>query len=133
MSKGKVMVIDDEKIVGDMSKLSLEQEGYEVATFLNAEPALALLKEEKFDIVVTDLKMKGIDGMEVMRTVKDLYPRYPGDNDNGICEPRLRDRGNQRRRVRLLPQARKDKGAQGLDRPRDGEGGRHRRVSPFRR
>jgi DNA-binding NtrC family response regulator len=75
MSKGKVMVIDDEKIVGDMSKLSLEQEGYEVATFLNAEPALALLKEEKFDIVVTDLKMKGIDGMEVLKTVKDLYPR----------------------------------------------------------
>jgi DNA-binding NtrC family response regulator len=75
MSKGKVMVIDDEKIVGDMSKLSLEQEGYEVSTFLNAEPALALLKEEKFDIVVTDLKMKGIDGMEVLRTVKDLYPR----------------------------------------------------------
>ena len=74
MSKGKVMVIDDEKIVGDMSKLSLEQEGYEVATFLNAQPALALLKEEKFDIVVTNLKMKGIDGMDFMRTVKDLYP-----------------------------------------------------------
>jgi DNA-binding NtrC family response regulator len=68
------MVIDDEKIVGDMAKLSLEQEGYIVETFLNAEPALKRLQEEKFDVVVTDYKMKGIDGMEVLKTVKDLYP-----------------------------------------------------------
>ncbi len=74
MNSHKIMVIDDEKIVGDMSKLSLEQEGYIVETFLNAEPALKRLKEEKFDVVVTDYKMKGIDGMEVLKTVKDLYP-----------------------------------------------------------
>ena len=74
MNSHKIMVIDDEKIVGDMSKLSLEQEGYIVETFLNAEPALKRLREEKFDVVVTDYKMKGIDGMEVLKTVKDLYP-----------------------------------------------------------
>ena len=74
MSRHKIMVIDDEKIVGDMAKLSLEQEGYVVETFLNAEPALKRLQEEKFDVVVTDYKMKGIDGMEVLKTVKDLYP-----------------------------------------------------------
>lgn len=72
MSQYRIMVIDDEKIVGDMTKLSLEQEGYIVETFLNAEPALERLKEEKFDLVITDLKMKGIDGMEVLRTVKNL-------------------------------------------------------------
>jgi DNA-binding NtrC family response regulator len=74
MSSGKVMVIDDEKIVGDMAKLSLEQDGYIVETFLNAETALARLKEKEFDVVVTDLKMKGIDGMEVLKTVRSLYP-----------------------------------------------------------
>ncbi len=74
MGRHKIMVIDDEKIVGDMAKLSLEQEGYIVETFLNAEPALKRLQEEKFDVVVTDYKMKGIDGMEVLKTVKDLYP-----------------------------------------------------------
>ncbi|MCK9420512.1 MAG: response regulator [Nitrospirae bacterium] len=74
MNRHKIMVIDDEKIVGDMAKLSLEQEGYVVETFLNAEPALKRLQEEKFDVVVTDYKMKGIDGMEVLKTVKDLYP-----------------------------------------------------------
>ena len=75
MSKHNIMIIDDEKIVGDMAKLSLAQEGYEVETFLNGESALERLKEKAFDVVVTDLKMKGIDGLEVLRTVKQLYPR----------------------------------------------------------
>lgn len=75
MEKHNIMVIDDEKIVGDMAKLSLEQEGYEVETFLNGESALARLEQKPFDVVVTDLKMKGIDGLEVLRTVKHLYPK----------------------------------------------------------
>ena len=74
MPSSKIMVIDDEKIVGDMAKLSLEQDGYHVETFLNAQPALKRLEEERFDIVVTDYKMKGIDGMEVLKDVKDRYP-----------------------------------------------------------
>ncbi len=74
MATSRIMVIDDEKIVGDMAKLSLEQEGYSVETFLNAEPALKRLEAEKFDVVVTDYKMKGIDGMEVLKTVKERYP-----------------------------------------------------------
>lgn len=74
MSKPQIMVIDDEKIVCDMSKLSLEQSGYEVETFLSAEPALDRLKEKKFDVIVTDYKMKGLDGMDVLKNVKNLYP-----------------------------------------------------------
>jgi len=71
----KIMVIDDEKIVVDMAKMALEHDGYVVETFLDGEAALARLKEETFDVVVTDFKMKGIDGMEVLRTVKDMYPK----------------------------------------------------------
>ena len=70
----RIMVIDDEKIVGEMAKLSLEQEGYQVETFINAEPALARLHEQRFDVIVTDYKMKGIDGMEVLRSVKGNHP-----------------------------------------------------------
>ena len=74
MANPSIMIIDDEKIVCDMMKLSLEQEGYEVETFLNGESALARLEQRKFNVVVTDLKMKGVDGLEVLRTVKQLYP-----------------------------------------------------------
>jgi len=74
MGNHRIMVIDDEKIVCDMTKMTLQQEGYAVETFLNAAPALERLKEEKFDVIITDYKMKGIDGMEVLKTVKNLYP-----------------------------------------------------------
>lgn len=74
MDKHSIMIIDDEKIVGDMARLSLEQEGYEVETFLDGSTALDRLKEKSFRVVVTDLKMKGVDGLEVLRTVRKLYP-----------------------------------------------------------
>ena len=75
MDKHSIMVIDDEKIVGAMAKRSLEQEGYEVEAFLNGESALVRLEERPFDVVITDFKMKGIDGLEILRTVKRLYPK----------------------------------------------------------
>ncbi len=75
MAKHSIMIIDDEKIVGDMARLSLEQEGYEVETYLDGRTALDRLVEKPFQVVVTDLKMKGVDGLEVLRTVKKLYPQ----------------------------------------------------------
>jgi DNA-binding NtrC family response regulator len=77
MEQHRVMIIDDERIVGDMAKMSLEQDGYLVETFLNGEAALARLGQQRFDVVVTDLKMKGIDGMQVLKAVKTLYPGTP--------------------------------------------------------
>ena len=74
MPQARIMIIDDEKIVGDMAKISLEAEGYAVETFLSAGPALERLEAQAFDVVVTDYKMKGIDGMEVLRTVRGRYP-----------------------------------------------------------
>jgi DNA-binding NtrC family response regulator len=74
MNGYRIMVIDDENIVGKMIKTVFEQDGYAVETFLDAKPALARLKEEKFDVVITDLKMKDIDGMEVLRIIKKELP-----------------------------------------------------------
>ena len=70
----RIMVIDDERIVGDMAKMSLELEGYSVETFISAQPALSRLEEAPFDVVITDYKMKGVDGMEVLRTVRHRHP-----------------------------------------------------------
>ena len=74
MNGRRIMVIDDENIVGKMTKAVLEQDGYIVETFLSAEPALARLKEQRFDVVITDLKMKGMDGMDVLKAVKAQWP-----------------------------------------------------------
>ncbi|GAB6110426.1 response regulator [Desulfomicrobium salsuginis] len=74
MSTPRIMVIDDEKIVVDVTKMHLQREGFAVETFLSAAPALERLDETPFDVVVTDLKMKGIDGMEVLRSIKEKHP-----------------------------------------------------------
>ena len=67
----RVIVIDDEKIVGQMIKVAMEPDGYVVETFLSAEPAFARLREEKFDVVITDLKMKGLDGFDVLNKIRE--------------------------------------------------------------
>ena len=75
MGNQRIMVIDDENIVGKMIKSSFEPDGYVVEPFLDPAPALARLKEEQFDVVITDLKMKDIDGMEVLKNIKKDYPQ----------------------------------------------------------
>ena len=75
MEAHKIMVIDDESIVCKMTKAIFEEDGFAVETFTNSEPALARLREQTFDVVITDLKMKGIDGMEVLKIVKTESPQ----------------------------------------------------------
>jgi DNA-binding NtrC family response regulator len=75
MGNQRIMVIDDENIVGKMLKISFEQDGYVVEPFPDPVAALARLKEEKFQVVITDLKMKDIDGMEVLKNIKKDYPQ----------------------------------------------------------
>jgi len=70
----KIIVIDDEKIVCDMAKRILENEGYEVETFMNSEFALERIRQQRFDLVITDLKMENISGMDILKEVNHLYP-----------------------------------------------------------
>jgi DNA-binding NtrC family response regulator len=67
--KLKIMVIDDEQIVGKRLKPALEKSGDIVETFEDGEEALARFEEEPFDIVVTDIRMDRIDGIEVLERV----------------------------------------------------------------
>ncbi len=70
----RILVVDDEEIVGESCKRILEEEGYEVETALSGEEAFRKMKENPYDIVLTDLKMPGIDGMEVLKTIRKDYP-----------------------------------------------------------
>jgi len=71
----KIMVIDDEKIVCDMAKKILEAEGYEVESFTDSELALQRIKNARFDLVITDLKMENVSGMDILKEVNKLYPQ----------------------------------------------------------
>jgi DNA-binding NtrC family response regulator len=68
------MIVDDEPIVGERLKASLELAGFTVDAFVSSEDALRKLREEDYDILVTDLKMSAPDGMEILRTVRQIRP-----------------------------------------------------------
>jgi DNA-binding NtrC family response regulator len=70
----KIIVIDDEKIVGDMAKKILQAEGYEVETFIDSQAALEAIRTQRFDLVITDLKMDKVSGMDILKEVNRLYP-----------------------------------------------------------
>ncbi|HHB75179.1 MAG TPA: response regulator [Desulfobulbus sp.] len=69
-----ILILDDEPIVSKRLKPSLEKKGYEVEAFTTSAAALARVRERQFDIVVTDLKMEGVDGMQFLTEVKEKYP-----------------------------------------------------------
>ncbi len=70
----EIIVIDDEKIVCNMCQRVLEAEGYQVEAFTDSVLALERIKEKRFDIVVTDLKMEKVSGMDILREVNEHYP-----------------------------------------------------------
>ena len=74
MTKAKILAVDDEEIVLKSCRKILEGGGHEVFTALSGQEALDLLKKEPIDIVITDIKMPVMDGMEVLERVKKEYP-----------------------------------------------------------
>jgi len=77
MGKARIVVIDDEKIVTEMVAIMLKRDGYEVETFTDGAKALDRIRETPCDLVVTDLKMDGVDGFTIMRTVREECPGTP--------------------------------------------------------
>jgi DNA-binding NtrC family response regulator len=72
-----VMVLDDEPIVGDRLRPALEKEGFQVEVFTDSSAALERLKTKTFAVLVTDVKMRGPSGMDVLRFVKENAPSTP--------------------------------------------------------
>jgi DNA-binding NtrC family response regulator len=74
MSKGRILVVDDEDIVRTSCSRTLSPEGYEVKLAKNGIEGLKMASEERFDLVLTDLKMPDMDGIEVLRIIKGKWP-----------------------------------------------------------
>ena len=67
----RILILDDEPIVCKRLKPAFQKMGHEVETFTDSNAALARLREARFDVVVTDLKMEGADGMQILNGAKD--------------------------------------------------------------
>jgi len=72
--KFSVLVVDDDKLVNDFVVESLNRAGYNCQTVMSGEEAIIELEEAPFDVVLLDLKMKGMDGIETLKQIKKLRP-----------------------------------------------------------
>jgi CheY-like chemotaxis protein len=73
----KVLVVDDDPVVGKSFDRVLSGKGYAVITARNGEEALSKISNEKYDVVFTDIKMPGISGLEVAERIKASQPWLP--------------------------------------------------------
>jgi len=73
-AKGCILVVDDEEIVRDSLARWLEEDGYRVDTAPDGQAALAKLAEQAYVILLVDLKMPGIDGLQVLAQARTMQP-----------------------------------------------------------
>ncbi len=73
----RILVVDDEELVRSLTVQVLERAGYDVVGAGDAQLALDLLDEERFDLVVSDVVMPGLSGVELLNELRDLRPELP--------------------------------------------------------
>jgi two-component system response regulator PilR (NtrC family) len=73
-NNGRILIIEDEKSMREVLKILLEEEGYEITAASNGLEGMGYLRDDIFDLVVTDIKMPKADGFEVLKKVKELSP-----------------------------------------------------------
>ena len=72
MAREKILVIDDEPDIGWLFSKILSEEGYKVLTSLNGEEGISKIKKEKPDLVFLDLKLPGMDGIEILKEIRTI-------------------------------------------------------------
>jgi DNA-binding NtrC family response regulator len=72
--RGSVLIVDDERIAARNLEHLMRKDGYAARSAQSGSAAIALLDEQRFDIVLTDLRMEKVDGMQVLRHCKRVHP-----------------------------------------------------------
>ena len=69
-----ILVVDDERSMREFLDIMLSKEGYRVSLADNGEEACELLDKEEFDLLITDIRMKDVDGIGVLKKAKSVWP-----------------------------------------------------------
>ena len=77
MAKSRILVIDDEAAIRDSLRMTLEYEGYEFIGAATGQEGLALVERETPDLVLLDVKMPGMDGLEVLDRLRAMNESLP--------------------------------------------------------
>ena len=70
-----VLIVDDEEAALETMSDALSNQGYEIITTSSGKEALTIMQDRPVDVVLTDLKMPDVDGMEILRIAKDMDPQ----------------------------------------------------------
>jgi DNA-binding NtrC family response regulator len=73
-TNGRLLIVDDERIALKNLEYVMKKEGYEVTGTQSGQNALKILEEQSFDVVLTDLRMEKVDGMQILKRCNELYP-----------------------------------------------------------
>ncbi len=76
-TKKKILILEDEKPLAHALELKLTHEGFEVVTTDNGEMGISILEKEKFDLVLSDLIMPGVDGFGLLDAIKNKKLKVP--------------------------------------------------------
>ena len=71
MAKEKILVVDDEEDIIELVRFNLSKDGYRIDSSLTGEDALKKVRSDTFDLIILDLMLPGIDGLEVTRKLRD--------------------------------------------------------------
>lgn len=77
MAGEKILIVDDEKSMCQYLSIMLKKEGYHVKTVYNGKKAIKAIKDSNYDVLITDIKMEGMNGIEVLTAVKEMDPLLP--------------------------------------------------------
>jgi two-component system response regulator PilR (NtrC family) len=72
--RSKILVVDDEESIREFLDIMLRKEGYEVTCAEDGQKAIETLKKKNFDMIISDLQMPRVTGMELLKHVRDTYP-----------------------------------------------------------
>ncbi|HKJ44846.1 MAG TPA: response regulator [Balneolales bacterium] len=72
MTKGTVLIVDDEQAIRESISLVLEDEGYNCLTAANGKKGLELIKSQKIDVLITDIHMPVMNGLDLFKKVKEV-------------------------------------------------------------
>ncbi|MGC8810412.1 MAG: response regulator [bacterium] len=75
MKNQKILIVDDDDFCREAMERLLNNSGYKTQACSCGDEAIDLLKQEEFDIMITDLQMKGMDGLELIGKAKHIAPR----------------------------------------------------------
>lgn len=77
MDKKRILLVDDEEGIQLLYREEFEDEGYEVVSAYNGDEAIAKFQESPPDLVILDINMPGMSGIEVLRRMKEINPELP--------------------------------------------------------